>query len=453
MDSRLPGVPCPARLLSCLALAMSALAPGCVLRPDGTTDELGRAERFAPRYAAPFGERVLENLPAQPDARALVRRAVLANGDLEAAFFEWRAALHEVDVAASWPNGRAMVGLQTMFAGGGMSVFDRTTFMAGIDAMENLQVPQKTAAAAAVALAKARAAGARFVQRRADLQRDVRTRWAEYAAMAGQRRLMAEELALRRLEEDAATAMVRAGGGQTPLLRASTAVARAAADLARMDGELVAMRVGLNGVLARAPEAPLPPAPETPQGLPDDATAAAAVAAANPTLLATGHDDAAALAALARARLEWWPDFNPSVGFTGSVAQMVGFGVMLPTTIVEIRAGIAAATAMQAAAEARLLQAQADLAATAAAALALARAADALLAVLDGPLRRAIAQTLAVQRRAYAAGGTTVMELLAVEMARLDLERRLVDAHAARTRAVAVLDEAMGNDWDDEVKS
>lgn len=438
-----------------VAALLCVFFTSCVLRPDGTEAEIDRAVAFVPRYAAPFPERALPELSEAPDVRALVQRAVLANGDLEEAYFAWRAALHEVDVAASWPNGRAMFGLQTMFDGGGKAWFDRTTFTLGIDAMENLQLPHKTAQAAKVALAKARAAGARFVLQRADLQREVRTRWADYGAMAALRRLMVEEAALRRLEETAASASVRSGGGQAPLLVASTQVARATAEIARMDGELAAMRAELNGVLARPADTPLlPPATvAAASALPEDVAVGAAVAAANPALLAIGHDVEAAREALARARLEWWPDLNPSLGFTGGVAQMVGLGLMLPTTVVEIRAGIAAAAAMAAGAEARLRQAQAGRGAEAAAALALARAADAQLAVLDGPLRQAIAQTLAVQRRSYAAGAATVMELLGTEMARLELERRVVDAHAARARAVAVLDAAMGNDWDSEVKS
>lgn len=445
----------PSRGAPRVAALLCVFITSCVLRPDGTDAEIERADAVGERYATPFPARDLPELSEAPDVRALVQRAVLANGDLEEAYFEWRAALHEVDVAASWPNGRAMFGLQTTFAGGGMAWFDRTTFMLGIDAMENLQLPHKTAQAAKVALAKARAAGARFVLRRADLQRDVRTRWADYVAMAAQRQWMVEEASLRRLEESAAAAGVRSGGGQTPLLIASTQVARATAEIARMDGELSAMRAALNGVLARQADTPLsPPASVAEElALPDDAAVGAAVAAANPALLAMGHDAEAARQALARARLEWWPDLNPSVGFTGGVAQMVGLGLMLPTTVTEIRAGIAAAAAMAAGAEARLRQAQAGRGAEAAAALALARAADAQLAVLDGPLRQAIAQTLAVQRRSYAAGATTVTELLGTEMARLELERRVAEAHAARARAVAMLDAAMGNDWDSEVKS
>lgn len=289
-----------------VAALLCVFFTSCVLRPDGTEAEIDRAVAFVPRYAAPFPERALPELSEAPDVRALVQRAVLANGDLEEAYFAWRAALHEVDVAASWPNGRAMFGLQTMFDGGGKAWFDRTTFTLGIDAMENLQLPHKTAQAAKVALAKARAAGARFVLQRADLQREVRTRWADYGAMAALRRLMVEEAALRRLEETAASASVRSGGGQAPLLVASTQVARATAEIARMDGELAAMRAELNGVLARPADTPLlPPATvAAASALPEDVAVGAAVAAANPALLAIGHDVEAAREALARARLE-----------------------------------------------------------------------------------------------------------------------------------------------------
>ena len=60
--------------------------------------------------------------------------------------------------------------------------------------------------------------------------------------------------------------------------------------------------------------------------------------------------------ALERAKLEWLPDINPSVSITGGIAQAIGAGIMLPTTVGKIRAQTREAEAMLKASEARLRQ-------------------------------------------------------------------------------------------------
>ena len=44
-------------------------------------------------YSRPFEDRTLPDLPANPAWQDVLRRAFLANGDLEAAYFDWKAAL------------------------------------------------------------------------------------------------------------------------------------------------------------------------------------------------------------------------------------------------------------------------------------------------------------------------------------------------------------------------
>ena len=142
-----------------VALAGVTLS-GCVLAPEGTKDEQSRADATAKahQYDPPYEHRTITDLPAQPIWRDVLQRAFLVNGDLEASYFEWRAALDRIPQVANYPNTNLAPSFSYLFSGGQMKAWDRTTINVGFDPMENLSFPTKVAQAGKVALDNARSA-------------------------------------------------------------------------------------------------------------------------------------------------------------------------------------------------------------------------------------------------------------------------------------------------------
>src|SRR5439155_18110304 len=109
--------------------------------------------------ARPVESRALPELPDHPSWRDVLHRAFLANGELEAAYFEWQAAVARINQAAAYPNSNVAVGFDYMFSGERMKSWDRTTISAGFDPSLYLALPTKVTKAGEGARDEARAAG------------------------------------------------------------------------------------------------------------------------------------------------------------------------------------------------------------------------------------------------------------------------------------------------------
>src|SRR2546423_3411508 len=169
------------RIIKLFAIPIAAMfvLSGCVLAPRGTKEEQCAADEAGRAYAQPFEQRALPDLPSNPTWQDVLRRAFLANGDLEASYFEWKASLARIPQVATYPNTNLAPSFSYLFSGERMKAWDRTTISAGFDPMENLSLPNKVAQAGRVALADARAAGARFDAAKFELQRKVLTDYLE----------------------------------------------------------------------------------------------------------------------------------------------------------------------------------------------------------------------------------------------------------------------------------
>src|SRR5688572_18701272 len=87
------------------ALTMIAcLLSGCVLAPRAAKDERAAMRTAGKPYATTFEKRDLPELPPAPSWRDVLQRALLANGELEAAYYDWAAAVYRIDQAGSYPN-------------------------------------------------------------------------------------------------------------------------------------------------------------------------------------------------------------------------------------------------------------------------------------------------------------------------------------------------------------
>jgi len=436
------------RLVSRLIVFASLAASGCVLAPHGTRDERARLADAGAELVAPRDEAALPPLPDDADWRDLLQRAFLVNGDLHAAYWEWAAAVSRIDIAAAYPNTRVAISFSYLFSSENMKAWDRTTLVAGTDSMQNLALPPKVMAAGRVALADAQAAGARFAAAKFALQRRVLDTYLEYALLAERRRLARADADLLGLIADSAAGRVRGGAAQSQWTDAEVRRRRVASELLDLDAALPQTRAALNALVGRAPDARLPPpsALPLPRPIATDADLLAAATIANPELLALARTAEGREDALKLARLQVLPDINPFVGITGGIEQMVGAGVMLPTTIVQIRAGIVEARAMLRGAEAEARQTGRDRAADFVAALAALRNAERQIAYFEDQVLPLAELTSRVAARTYSLSATPFSEWIESQRAVIDVRLLIAEARVQRERWIADLEALAGLD-------
>jgi outer membrane protein, heavy metal efflux system len=429
-------------------LTLAALLSGCVLAPKGTQRERDRLAAAGAPYEAAPEERVVPPLPDEPDWPDLLRHAFLSNGGLEAAYFEWAAALQRLNIAAGYPNTNVSVGFEYLFSGDNLKGWDRTSLTFGFDPMQNLSFPTKVLAAGRVAFEEARAAGQRFAAAKFQLQREVLDAWLDYALLAEQVRLQDQQVALLRLATDTAAARVQTGLRQQDLLGAEVQRRRGEDDLRTLEAQLPQQRALLNALIGRGAEAPLPPPAALPDPRPLQASDAELLAVAttnNPELAALARDVAGRADALDLARQQYFPDINPFVGFEGSIAQVVGAAVSLSTMIPQIQAGIREARLNLRGSEAVLRQAARERGADFVAALVALRNAERQRAVLEQivPLAEMVTENAA---QANAAGAADLSAVIEAESALIDLQAAVAESRIVRERQLAALEQLAGVD-------
>lgn len=430
-------------------IASSLLATACVFEPDGLDDEQARAAEAGRPFEPEFAQRPLPELDSPVSWQALLARAFAADGDLEAAWARWSAALEQVAIAGGWPDTGLAPSLGYLVAEDRMKTWDRTTLTLGFDPMKNLSWPSKVGLAAEVALAEAQAAGRRFEAEKFALQRRILEAWLELALHEEQIRLQREEVTLATIALQSATRRVETGGAQGDLLRARVELDLAENELAAMDAQHHAMKVALNGAIARPPEAPIDLAQELPAPRP--------IAAGDDEILGAGVDrnpELAALAAQVRgredavdlARAQFIPDFNPFVAVTGDVAEMIGVGISLPTMIPQLRAAVRQSRALLREAGAMERQARFERGAQLVAELVILRDAERQAAFLESavlPVTRRAEQNL---RDSYSAGRASLLEVIDAQRALIEVRRAIAESRIERELRLAALEELGGFD-------
>ena len=431
-----------------LTLLVGSLLSGCVLAPRSAKDEEASLREAGQPYAQPFTRRTLPDLPADADWPDILHRAFLANGELEAAYFEWDAAVSRVQQAGAYPNTPVAVGFEYMFSGENMKAWDRTTVTVGPDPMENLAFPTKTYQAAKVALAEAQAAGKKFLAAKFDLQRRVLNEYLDYALLAEKGRIQQDNAALLKLVFDTAVSRVQAGAAQQEVLRAEVAYRLSENESKVTESDLRQKRAMLNALIGREADAPLPPPQRIPpaRAVPDDGKLLAVAVEDNPELAALARQVQGRGDALELARMRYIPDINPMAGFTGSVEQFVGAMVSLPTVIPEIRGAIREARADLRRMQATYRQTRLDRAASFVAALYALRNSERQVEVFEKQILPRAEQAVRVARESYATGGTSFTDLIDIHRTLLDVRLMVAEAKAAREKSLAELEALAGVD-------
>jgi cobalt-zinc-cadmium efflux system outer membrane protein len=435
-------------LFVCIAVSCAAIA-SCVLAPRGLDDERDRLSQQGAAYQKPFEERDLPELPSPATWQSVLERAFLANGELEAAWHEWSAALQRVTIAAGYPNTNLAPSFSYLLSGDGMKGWDRTTVDIGFDSMLNLSLPGKVREAGEVAFSEARAAGERFRAAKFRLQREVLDDWLAISLDEEDLRLAREEETLAQMTASTIARRVQSGSAGRDLVRAQVSSAEKTDAVQALEARLRMRRAQLNGRLARPADAPLVLSPSlpAPREIPaDDAALLAAGVDQNPGLQALAFEAQGRADALELARLQYWPDFNPFYSFTGSIARSIGVGVSLPTTLPQIAAGVEAADAQLQRARALARQAHSDRAAQFVAALVALRESERQARWFETTILPGAERVVASTRQAYTTGSATFVEMLGAESTLLDVRRTLADARIERERRLAEIEELAGVD-------
>ncbi len=436
----------PSRWLSpCIALLFS----GCVLAPGGLDAERDRLASSGAPFAKALAERDLPPLTPTPTWRELLQRAFLTNGEIEAAWQEWRGAVARVTGESTWPSTNVEIGFERMFSDERMSAWDRTSLDVGFDADTMLDLPGKTAQKGSIALAEARAAGERFRARKFALQREFIEMWVDLARLEEQIGLQEEILALNRSSSSAASRAAVMGSNSTNLVRARI-------ELATVENEILASKASASQAAARlraianvGPDVVIRardswPARRAPELADDELLALAAQT--NPRLVEFARSVEGRTDALELARAEWWPNISPRAGLTGSVSRFIAASVSLPVAIPRVKAMIEEARAGLAGSEAMARQGALDVRAAITAELLAWRDAERAHAFLAGTIVP-LAQELAfLAGNAYAGGTIMQVEWLDAMRAVVDARSALLEARAARESSLARVEEWLGVD-------
>lgn len=432
-----------------LAAILALSLGGCVLAPPGTRDERARLAAAAATFEKPLAARDVPDLPPGANWRDVLSRGFLANGDLESAYFEWKAALARIDQAATWPNSNGALTFSHLFSSENIKSWDRTTLGVGFDPSMNLSLPVKARAGARVALDAAQEAGEKFRAVKFDLQRKLLTAYLELALTEELIRIQRDNRTLLKLVTDSAADRAEAGGPMQDLYKATIESRTADNELASLEAKERSMRSMLNGMLAREADAPLtlPASLPAPRPVPvDDARLIAAGVTQNPELAALARQVAGRTDAIEVARLAYLPDFSPSASITGSLSQTLGTMVMLPTKAPAIRAAIDEAQAMEHSSKAMLRQTRSDRAASFVATLYSMRNAQRETRLYQGYVIPAAEQLVVSSRSAYAAGTVSFADLIDSERMLLSVRRTVAETQIESEQRLAELEALAGVD-------
>ena len=430
-----------------VALVVGVAAPGCTYHPPGERDERSRAAVVGQAFRPAPDCRGTEPLPVPAAPDDLVRYALLHSPTVEAAYWEWRAAIARIPQAGTPETTLAVFGSYGLKGEG--SAWDRTTLGLQNDPMFNLPPPSRIQARALAALEEARAARFRFEQVKWDLRRKVLEAYFDYVLLAETIRVADLDLGQWELTVASVEARVEAGTvGQHGLLAARTALDLSRNEAATSRAQLSARVAALNALLGRSGNAPLSMPEAIPEATPlvmSDEAVLELAARANPSLAALESEWRARLAAVREARTGSLPEFSLSGSITGDVMRTVGGMVTVPFLRREaIRGAIEEARAEVRVSEARRREAANDLAASIIHNLVTVRDADRRIELFHGVVVPRAEQAVELARTGYSVDRSTYLEIRDAQRTLLEARQTLSEIRIERARTVADLEALLG---------
>lgn len=410
---------------------------GCV----GTPIPSERAARsdvrsVSARYRPGDAKAGLPALTADSPLADYLRFAVLNSPRVEAAYYEWAAAVERITPARSLPDPRL-----TFEA----DITDTVeSLMPGL--MVDLPGPGKLRVAGDVMAAESRASY--FTFEREILRTALAVKTAYYRLHFLEESVRVENQTLGLLRDLEQLAQQQNAAGRVTLqdvLRAQIARDQVENEIANLEDSRSALVAELKSSLGLGPGDAPPPVPkafEPSVGEPQPDELLATALARNPSLRAMREDVQRAEASLALARKSGVPDF--SLGLEVDVkANPTMFrpsaGMSLPIWRDKIAAEIAAAQAAKRAAEARLTAEQVQIAAELASMLFMYRESVRDDALLTDKLLPKSRQSLDAARAGYVNGRASFLDVIDAQRTLLDFELEGIEARTQRELSLASL--------------
>lgn len=231
--------------------ALLLMPAACTVHPEGESSERERAAVAGAAWSKPFGDRIPLPLTQNSTLADYLAHAEQGNGELEAAWNRWQAALEQVPQDGTQPT-TAMIGIDHELDGG--KAIDRTGISLMSDTMNNLMVPGRLGARALAALERARTAAAEFDQARLQLQREVAKAYYELAYHDEDYLLMLQvRNKLATIEESVAASVAAGTLKPTARLQVQIAIDRLDAERERMHADRPALIAAVRRIIGGGP--------------------------------------------------------------------------------------------------------------------------------------------------------------------------------------------------------
>ena len=417
-----------------LGVAVSFLA-GCK-GVSTKSERQARADLKAVTQVYRPGDRkaALPTLDTNATLGAFLTYAMLNQPRVEAAYYDYAAAVERITLERSLPDPRLTLELDIQEI--------VTTVMPGL--MTDLPWVKKLRIRADAASAESQAKYFAFETAVLQTAFEVKRPYYQLYFLNERLRVAGETLALLGQLEQMARAQVEAGKATLQdVLRAQIEQERLRTELVNLDDSRHPMLAQFKGALGLSAEQPDPPMPAQFESTPLDLTSEqlfAAALARNPRLKAMEAEVRMAETGLRLARTSTLPDFN--LGFEADakaspVLARPTLGVTLPIWRDKIAAEIASAQAGKRAAEARLSAEQIQLAVEFADKSFMYREATRNLKLLTDLLLPKARQALEVARSGYSAGKVDFINLQEAERSLLEFELAAVEARTRRELVLA----------------
>ena len=429
-------------------LVISISLSGCSILPSGYEEEKAHYADLTIQYSKTFDERQLYEFSSTPTWKDVLERAFLVNGDLEAAYFDWKASLEKVRSDSEYPNTSVMLGYSYLFSKANMKAFDRSSFSLGFNPMTNLSFPTKVALSGKIAFDDALSKGQRITTTKFALQKSVLSDWADYTGLSLKLLLAQEKENLFVASEHSSLTQQVVGGNQRDALQGGIKASESRSIVLSLQAKVNAERAKLNGMLARSMDGELdaPATVEARMLTASDSEVIRASVTSNPELSSFANELEGKKDALELARQQWIPDINPSALLTGNIEQSVGANIMLPTTIIKIRHDVAQAKSAIQASEAMLRQAKLSKAASLIGALVIVRDFERQIDLYQKvliPSAELLSKTAQVE---YETGVKTFADTVDSQLMLISLREELIDTQTEHAKMISELEELMGVD-------
>ncbi len=391
-----------------------------------------------------------------PGLEAYVRMGLEKNPGLRAAFDAWRAAAHRVEWAAALPEPALS---WTHFVEALETRTGPQRNRLGIS--QPLPWPGKLTAKKKVAAARAETLWARALKKRAELVRDIRKTWYEYAWLGRAVEITRSNLDLLKLLEPVVQRRIQAGGNQAELLRLQVEIGKVENRLESLKDSRPALSAALAAQVGWRGRAllPWPVLEESEPVRLDREKLAALLFEKNPDLAVLDKDAESREEEVGAAKMERYPDFQVGLSWfqTGSARSSgvrgsgndpwaFSIGVKIPLWAGKYDTEIRAAQASREAALGRLKDAKNRVFSSLELALYKERDAERRIALYRDSLVPRALRSYEVTRKAYEAGKADLLDT--VDQLRLLLEFRLAlwRARADRGKSLAEIEALCGGE-------